>query len=90
MSVEKHGFCGAVDEVRISRIARYDGDFIPARRFEADEHTLVLYHFDEGSGNVARDSSGNGHDGRIISGKWVQVDDQFERRGKTRRECGRE
>jgi len=28
-----------------------------------DSHTLALWHFDEGSGLVAHDSSGNGHDG---------------------------
>ena len=30
-----------------------------AKRFEPDKDTLALYHFDEGSGDVLKDSSGN-------------------------------
>jgi len=66
-------FIGVIDEMRISTIARYDKDFRPPERFEADEHTLALYHFDEGRGDVLNDSSGNGHHGKIIEAKWVQV-----------------
>ena len=68
-------FHGIIDEVRISNIARYTEDFIPQRRFEPDEHTMALYHFDEGSGDVLHDSSGNGHDGQIVGAKWVKVDE---------------
>ena len=70
-------FNGIIDEVRISNIARYTKDFTPQRRFEPDEHTLALFHFDEGSGDVAKDSSGNHHDGKITGAKWVKVDDQL-------------
>jgi len=34
-------------------------------RLEADEHTVGLWHFDEGSGNEANDASGNGNDGTL-------------------------
>ena len=68
-------FHGTIDEVRISNIARYTEDFTPQRRFEPDEHTMALYHFDEGSGDVLKDSSGNGHDGKIVGAKWVKVDE---------------
>lgn len=71
------GFHGIIDEVRISNIARYTEDFIPQRRFEPDENTMALYHFDEGSGDVLKDSSGNGHDGKIVGAKWVSVDDEL-------------
>ncbi|MFO0905527.1 MAG: LamG-like jellyroll fold domain-containing protein [Pirellulales bacterium] len=65
-------FFGLIDEVRISSIARYDGQFVPQRRFEPDEHTLALYHFDEGSGEIVHDSSGHGHDGKVNgSPKWI-------------------
>ncbi|MFO0905522.1 MAG: protein kinase [Pirellulales bacterium] len=65
-------FVGLIDEVRISSIARYEGDFVPPRRFEPDENTLALYHFDEGSGEIVHDSSGHGHDGKVIgSPKWI-------------------
>jgi len=66
-----HQFDGWVDETRISSIARYDEEFTPARRFELDEHTLALYHFDEGQGDVLKDSSGNNHHGQIVGAKWV-------------------
>ena len=54
-------FRGLIDDVRISRVARYDKDFVPAERFENDENTLALYHFDSGQGDKLIDSSGNGH-----------------------------
>ncbi len=64
-----------MDEVRFSNIARYDDNFTPAKRFEADTNTLALYHFDSGSGDVLKDSSGNGHHGKIVGAKWIKVDD---------------
>jgi RNA polymerase sigma factor (sigma-70 family) len=64
-------FGGRVGEVRISDTARYpfelSDDGIPKRfpvegRFEPDEHTIALWHFDEGEGSLAyADSSGRGH-----------------------------
>ena len=62
---------GAIDEVRISKIARYSADFLPQRRFDSDASTLALYHFDEGQGDVLNDSSGNNHHGKIIGAKWT-------------------
>ena len=37
----------------------------------ASAQIVGLWHFDEGSGKVAKDSSGNGNDGEILGGKWV-------------------
>jgi len=74
---ENRCFHGLIDEVRISSIARYTEDFTPQRRFEPDEHTMALYHFDEGTGDVLKDSSGNGHDGKIVGAKWVRVDEEL-------------
>ena len=70
-------FLGTIDEVRISQTACYTKDFTPAERLEADEHTLALYHFDEGAGDVLKDSSGNGHHGTIHGGTWVRVDEEL-------------
>jgi len=69
-----HEFSGVIDEVRISKIARYDKDFKPAERFEPDKDTLALYHFDEGQGDVLKDASGHGHHGKIVGAKWVKAD----------------
>ncbi|MBC8875995.1 MAG: protein kinase [Planctomycetes bacterium] len=66
-------FRGVIDEVRISHIARYSEDFEPARRFEPDENTMALYHFDEGSGLEATDSSGNKRHGEIRGASWVDM-----------------
>jgi serine/threonine protein kinase/formylglycine-generating enzyme required for sulfatase activity len=62
---------GRIDEVRISNTARYAGDFTPEARFEPDQHTLALYHFDEGQGDVLNDASGNRHHGKIVGATWV-------------------
>ncbi|MEY2746845.1 MAG: Serine/threonine-protein kinase PrkC [Planctomycetota bacterium] len=53
-------FRGEIDEARISSVPRYTGNFTPQRRFETDASTIGLWHFDEGGGNVAYDSSGQG------------------------------
>ena len=69
-------FHGIIDEVRFSNIARYKEDFVPEQRFEPDEHTMALYHFDEGSGEVLHDASGNGHHGKIVGATWRERTDE--------------
>src|SRR5262249_49790049 len=66
-------FAGLISEVRVSRVARYDKDFAPPKRFEPDKDTIALYHLDEGQGEKLIDSSGNGHHGYIVGAKWVKV-----------------
>lgn len=53
-----YDLAAAVDELRISDVQRYTAEFTPARRFESDPHTRVLFHFD---GDVK--GVGQGHDG---------------------------
>jgi WD40 repeat protein/serine/threonine protein kinase len=65
-------FLGCMQEVRVSKLARYDNNFTPAKRFEPDKDTLALYHFDEGQGDVLKDSSGNNRHGKIVGAKWVK------------------
>lgn len=67
-------FDGLIDEVRISKDARYDRDFTSQQRFESDKDSLALYHFDEGQGDVLNDSSGNNHHGKIFGAKWVRIE----------------
>jgi hypothetical protein len=64
-------FFGAIDELRISKTARYTNNFKPPARFVSDKDTIALYHFDEGHGDVLTDSSGNNHHGKILSAKWI-------------------
>ena len=67
---------GRIDEIRISKSARYDLDFTPQTRFEPDADTVALYHCDEGAGTALQDSTGNKHHGQIISAKWVNQQDE--------------
>lgn len=69
----RYFFPGRIDEVRVSKSARYEKAFTPAQHFQPDKDTLALYHFDEGAGNELKDSSGNGHHGKIVGAKWVKV-----------------
>lgn len=69
-------FSGQLDEIRVSRVARYSGDaFSPQRRFDPDADTLALYHCDEGTGAVLTDSSGNGRHATVAGTgvSWVEV-----------------
>jgi len=59
-------FRGMIDEVRISVVERYTTDFeLPTEPYVSDALTLALWHFDEGSGEVAADASGNGFTGSL-------------------------
>ncbi len=43
----------------------------PLAPFQPDEHTLLLYHCDEGSGTVVHDSSRYGYHGELRGAKWA-------------------
>jgi hypothetical protein len=52
-------FKGAFDELRVSAVLRYAAAFAkPTAPFATDTNTVGLYHFDEGSGTTAGDTSG--------------------------------
>lgn len=54
-------FDGWIDEVRLSKGARYRGErFVPARRFEPDADTILLLHFDRAVGVFHPDHSPRG------------------------------
>jgi hypothetical protein len=63
-----------LDELRISRTARYLGNFSPAARYDSDSDTEALFHFDEGSGEVAHDVSAHGRHAALESPLWVKPD----------------
>lgn len=74
-------FRGVLDEVRISSVARYEGDFTPARRHEPDEKTIALYHMDEGEGDTLEDAGPLGNDATIVDATWIKnpPDEQTDR-----------
>lgn len=56
-------FAGYIDEVRISKVARYDprnAYSAPKGKFDSDDDTVALWHFDERNrATTFRDSSHN-------------------------------
>ena len=55
-------FNGYMDEIRVSSVARYDGDFTPSTtEFTADANTKLLIH-SNWDGGLGADSSGNEND----------------------------
>ncbi|MDA0591169.1 MAG: putative Ig domain-containing protein [Planctomycetota bacterium] len=46
-------------DAKTVNVARGDEGSDWSKPFQADEHTVVLYHFDEGEGNTARDALGD-------------------------------
>ncbi len=64
IGAEKHdvawGFAGWVDELRLSTVLRYPGNFTPpSAAFVVDANTAALYHFDEGAGDTIVDANGD-------------------------------
>ena len=66
-------FQGRIEQLRVSGTARYNLPFKPKERFDADNSTLALYHFDKGEGDVVKDLSGHGHEGRISGATRVNA-----------------
>lgn len=71
IGAEKHdagdeypSYNGFIDEVRLSNILRYSGGYTIPSEFTPDDHTLGLYHLDEGPAGACTgmvlDSSGSG------------------------------
>ncbi len=44
----------------------------PLEPFTPDEHTLLLYHFDEGEGELARDAGPHGYHGAVQGAAWSE------------------
>src|SRR5690606_30675881 len=68
-------FSGLVEQVRISRSARYTDDFVPDPILPADEETTCLLWFNEFL-PWSHDRSGNGASGRLVNAEWVRLDEK--------------
>ena len=79
-------FAGYIDEVRISRVARYDVErkgFTPREKFKNDIKTVALWHFDEPSGTQKfSDASGHAHHLAGIGGARTGIPLAVEPHGK--------
>jgi len=66
-------FDGLIDSVRLSTVARYEGDsFSPQRRLTNDEETALLMNFDGFVGPLAYDESGQDAHGRRVGQPKLQ------------------
>jgi hypothetical protein len=65
-----HFFDGAIEQLRISSVARYARDYVPAAVLDRDADTVILYLFNEGEGHVLHDVSGHKRDALIIGAIW--------------------
>ena len=61
-------FAGQIDEVRLSKVARYTAEFEPQLRFQSDENTVVLLHLDQKFGPFLINAS-QSHVPALIFGK---------------------
>ena len=72
-------FAGYIDEVRISKVARYNiakRRFTPREKFKNDAKTVALWHFDEARGRRKfSDTSGNAY--HLIGKNGAQTDGEF-------------
>ena len=72
-------FAGYIDEVRISKVARYNTakrDFTPREKFKNDAKTVALWHFDEPRGTREfSDTSGNAY--HLIGRNGAKTDGEF-------------
>lgn len=59
-------FHGCIDELRLSSTSRYKRPFQPRRRFEPDNHTVLLFHFDESALTNFPEHSGRNRIGEAI------------------------
>lgn len=69
---------GVIDEVRISDIARTAVEILAnwnggiGKKLEVDAHTVALWHFDEGEGDIAYDETDNDYDLTIVGPTWTE------------------
>lgn len=54
-------FHGRIDDVHVSRVARYDTSFTPTRRPDHDKYSALLLHMDARIGPWLYDATGNAH-----------------------------
>lgn len=62
-----------LDEIRLSSIARYDGDFGPSAYLKPDRQTVMLFHCDEGEGSKTANAMPPGTTAFLRSMEWLNV-----------------
>jgi hypothetical protein len=60
-------FDGSISQVRLSKTARYTTDtFRPQVFLNADDAAVACWNFEAGAGDTLTDSTGHGHDGKLM------------------------
>lgn len=67
-------FTGVIDEVRVSKTARYSDSFEPQRIFDTDADTLLLLHFDGIANGVHPDASAHENHGWKVGKPRLEFD----------------
>ncbi|MCA9121124.1 MAG: protein kinase [Planctomycetaceae bacterium] len=70
-------FSGVIHAARVSSSIRYRDAFAPGL-MSTDADTVALYDFSQASGNILKDVSGHGHDGKIFGARWLQAQEAQE------------
>lgn len=65
-------FEGQIEQLRFSKIARYGNRFQPPVVLDSGTDIMAVFHFNEGAGGSAYDSSGNGLRAAIEFAGWVK------------------
>jgi PKD repeat protein len=68
--VSAEWFYGNISEIRISNNKRYNSNFLPTVNLLNDDYTMGYWSFNEGSGSILNDTSGNDNHGTIIEATW--------------------
>lgn len=71
---KKACFAGLMHQCRFSRGAIYQDDFSPEKLLSTSDSTILLYHLNADSGEIVKDQSGNGYDGKIVGATWEKYD----------------
>ncbi|MEQ8856991.1 SUMF1/EgtB/PvdO family nonheme iron enzyme [Gimesia sp.] len=67
-----HGFEGRLHALRVSKTERYSNPFTPADQLPLDDQTLLLYRFDQETGETIPDASPHHADGKLNGASWVK------------------
>ncbi len=71
VTIGKYGYEEESLQIAAEFAAIVDNNILNSDHLPADENTTALWHFDEGSGAMFADASGNANDGTLTNPAWV-------------------
>jgi hypothetical protein len=73
ISISKEFFPEEALQIAATFAEFVDENIMNRHLFSVDNHSVAVWHFDEGSGVTFTDASGNGHDGTLTNPSWVET-----------------